>query len=199
VRVVTALRAQGRGHVAVELDGAPWRTLPLEPVVRCGLAVGEPLDRPRARALAQELRRTRALATAGRALRRRDHSARSLDARLERAGVPPVERRETVETLQRVGLVDDERFAAARAAALADRGYGDAAIRWDLERRGIAPEAVADAVDSLPPEAERARAVAARRGGGAATARLLARRGFGDDAVEAVLTDGGAEAPGTVG
>ena len=44
--VVTALRARGRGRVAVELDGAPWRTVPLEAVYAAGLAVGE-AARPR--------------------------------------------------------------------------------------------------------------------------------------------------------
>src|SRR5436189_1674 len=46
---VTALRARPNGRVAVDLDGGPWRTLPAEPVVRAGLAVGLELDRERAR------------------------------------------------------------------------------------------------------------------------------------------------------
>src|SRR6266511_748438 len=55
--VVTALRAAGRGRVRVELDGQAWRVLPLEPVVRAGLAEGVELDRARLRTLARELRR----------------------------------------------------------------------------------------------------------------------------------------------
>ena len=38
--VVTALRARGPGRVAVELDGRPWRVLPLEAVYAGSLAVG---------------------------------------------------------------------------------------------------------------------------------------------------------------
>jgi SOS response regulatory protein OraA/RecX len=198
-RTVTALRARSRGRVAVELDGAPWRTLPLEPVVRAGLEQGEPLDRPRARTLARELRRARALTAAGRALRRRDLSVRGLDVRLERAGVAPAGRRETLVTLQSAGLVDDARYATARAATLAERGYGDAAIRWDLERRGIDGERADAAVAALEPEAERARRVAEGRGGGVAALALLARRGFGEETVEAVRDAVGADEAGSVG
>jgi SOS response regulatory protein OraA/RecX len=68
---------------------------------------------------------------------------------------------------------------------LAERGRGDAAIAWDLERQGVSTEQVESALQALEPERERALALAARHGTGAATARLLARRGFGEEAVEA--------------
>jgi SOS response regulatory protein OraA/RecX len=187
VPVVTALRAQPRGRVAVDLDGSAWRTLPAEPVVRAGLRVGCELDRPTARRLRHELRRAEALAVATRSLRSRDLSARALDERMRRADVAPSARREAVATLARAGAVDDRRFAAARAAALAGRGYGDAAISADLERRGIAGEILAEALAALEPEVERAREHVRRRGTGAKTARFLASKGFGDDALEAAL------------
>ena len=66
---------------------------------------------------------------AARALRHRDRSRRQLDERLARAGVDDDGRAEALETLERVGYVDDGRFARARAAALAERGYGDDGIR----------------------------------------------------------------------
>ena len=62
--VVSGLRELPSGRVAVELDGARWRTVPAEVVVRVRLGVGEELDRPRARELARELRRARAVDTA---------------------------------------------------------------------------------------------------------------------------------------
>jgi SOS response regulatory protein OraA/RecX len=89
--------------------------------------------------------------------------------------------------LQRAGLVDDSRFAQSRAEALAERGKGDTAIRFDLRRQGVAEEEIDTAVASLEPERARAERVIARRGGGVATARLLARRGFDEDAVEAAV------------
>jgi SOS response regulatory protein OraA/RecX len=149
VRLVTALRAPKPGRVAVELDGARWRTLPLEVVVRAGLSVGEELDRPRLRLLRRELRRHEAIVAATGALRHRDHSARSLEQKLERGGVAPAERAATLDTLGRAGLLDDARFASDRARTLAGRGWGDAAIRADLERQGLDGEPVAEAIAAL--------------------------------------------------
>jgi SOS response regulatory protein OraA/RecX len=187
-RTVTALRAQGRGRVAVEVDGAPWRTLPLEPVLRAGLTAGGELDRERARRLRRELRRAEALDVAGRALRRRDLSEAELRDRLERRGVAPAPSEQALETLTRAGVVDDRRVAYERASALARREHGDAAIRWDLARRGVADAIAAEAVAALEPEADRARRIVRARGAGAATARYLARRGFAAESVEAGAT-----------
>jgi regulatory protein len=183
VKTVTALRAAGRQRVAVELDGSPWRTLPLEAVARAGLANGVVLDRPRARELGRHLRRLAALQAATTALQRRDRSARELEQRLDQRGVAPVERERTLATLRSAGFLDDSRFARERARTLASRASGDALIRDDLERRGIDPDEIDAALAGLEPEAERAAAVVARRGQGAKTARYLASRGFGEDAV----------------
>jgi len=160
--------------------------------LRAGLAVGASLARPQARRLARELRRSDAIARATRALELRDRPARELDERLGAAGVAPATRADVVDALTRAGLVDDERFARGRAAALAARGWGDAAIRADLEARGVAGELVEDAVSALDPEPERAARVAERRGGGARTARYLAARGFDPDSFETLVAD---EAP----
>ena len=190
---ITALRAPRPGRVAVELDGAPWRTLPLEVVVRVGLLVDEELDRPRLRLLRRELRRHETLAAAGRVLRHRDHSARELDRKLAHRGASAAERVSALETLERAGLVDDARFATGRARNLADRGWGDAAIQADLERHGLVGEPVKEAIEALEPERERALAHASRRGGGRRAVRWLASRGFDADALEGLIAeDGGA-------
>jgi SOS response regulatory protein OraA/RecX len=129
----------------------------------------------------------RALAVATRALARRDFSEQGLRERLRRAGVAPAEEEETLGALLRAGLVNDGRFALARAQSLAERGKGDAAIRFDLDQQGLAADEIETALASLEPERERAERVIARRGGGAATARLLARRGFDEEAVEVAV------------
>jgi SOS response regulatory protein OraA/RecX len=182
---VTRLRDDRRGRVAVELDGEPWRTLPVDVVVRAGLAEGRLLDRPALRLLRQELRRAEALAVAGRALRRQDLSQRGMADRLTRASVAPAVMEESLAVLSRAGLIDDARFASARAARLAERGYGDTPIRHDLERQGIGPEPIQQALDGLEAEAERARRLVERRGPGVRTARYLATKGFGEEALEA--------------
>ena len=184
---VTALRDDQRGRVAVELDGAPWRVLPLEVVVRAGIAEGHALDRPALRLLRRELQRADALRVATRALRARDLSTRRLQDRLARTDVPPAAAAESVATLERAGLLDDARVARSRAAGLAERGYGDAAIRHRLADEGLEPELVEEALVALPGEAQRVARLVERRGTGVRTARYLAGRGFAEEVVEAAL------------
>ena len=128
-----------------------------------------------------------AVETALRALRFRDRSAAELAARLEQRGVGEAERERALETLERIGYVDDDRFAQMRAEQLADRGSGDALIRDDLERRGLAAGVVDSALGALEPERKRAVRIAERRGLSAKTARYLASRGFGEEALEALV------------
>lgn len=180
-RTVSALRERPRGRVDVELDGEPWRALPAEVVVRCGLAVGCRLDRETARMLARELRRSRALARALRLLSAHDRSRGELEARLSQTRLPAAARDEALRALDRGGLVDDERVAATRAAALARRGYGDAAIRSDLRRRLLSSDAVDAALAGLEPEHERARQVVREARDRRAALRRLAARGFDRD------------------
>ena len=131
-----------------------------------------------------------AVEAALRALHHRDRSAGEIDRKLELRGVPEDERRSALETLIRTGLVDDRRFAETRAANLAARGAGDAFIRHDLARAGVAGEVIDGAIGALEGERERAEAIVARRGGGAKTARYLAGKGFSDDVVHAVVARG---------
>ena len=187
---VTALRDDRRGRVAVELDGAPWRVLPLDVVARAGIAEGRALDRAALRLLRRELRRAEALRIATRALRARDLSTRRLGEKLARSAVPPAAAADSVAALTRAGLVDDARLARTRAEELAERGYGDAAIRHRLEQEGVPDELVAEAVAGLRREAERAARLIERRGTGIRTARYLTGRGFGEEAVEAALGAG---------
>jgi regulatory protein len=128
-----------------------------------------------------------AVETALRALRFRDRTAAELDARLEQRGVGEAAREQALETLERVGYVNDERFAHTRAERLADRGSGDALIRDDLERRGVPAELVAAALAGIEPERERAARIVGQRGPGIKTARYLASKGFGEDALQGVV------------
>ncbi|HET7572219.1 MAG TPA: regulatory protein RecX [Gaiellaceae bacterium] len=180
---VSALRERSRDRVEVELDGEPWRVVPAVAVVRAGLAVGRPLDRVRARQLGRELRRVRALTRAARVLAAGDRSRRELVERLDRAGLPADAREQALASLERAGLVDDERLARSRADAMARRGYGDAAIRADLGRRGIAPAVAGEAIEALDPEPERARRLLERGGAGPRELRRLAARGFDRETV----------------
>jgi regulatory protein len=108
--------------------------------------------------------------------------------------VTDTDRTDALDTLERVGYVDDERFALTRAAALATRGYGDEWIRHDLESHGIDAEAGEAALAGLEPEADRARRVAERLGRTRKTASHLARKGFGEDAIESAVGEIAADA-----
>lgn len=187
--IVTSLRAVRNGRVSIELDGAPWRVVQLEAVYRAGLVVGEELGRQRARALRREIRRYEALTAALGAMHRRDHTAASLAERLERRGVRAMERSEAVDALERAGIVDDVRFATARAETLARRGAGDLLIADDLERHGVDPAGARDAIDALEPESARAARLARARGLTPKTLRSLAAKGFSEASLEPLVAD----------
>jgi SOS response regulatory protein OraA/RecX len=185
---ITALRRSGPGRVAVELDGQPWRTVADAVVVRCGLRADVVLDRPLARTLARELRNERALGTAVRSLRARPLSERRLRERLQSRGVRADAEETALTTLSEAGFVDDERLARGRAAALAARGWGDAAIAARLVGEGLSESDVQAAVAALVPEP--ARALRLTKGGDRRKAwTLLRRRGFASETIEALLGD----------
>jgi SOS response regulatory protein OraA/RecX len=163
--------------------------VPLEAAHRAGLAVGAELDREALRRLLADVGRLEALSAALGALRYRDHSASSLDRRLERRGVAPATRRQTLDTLTRAGVVDNARFAYTRAEALAARGAGDQLIADDLRRQGLAPELVDAAVEALEPEPARAAAIVARRGSSPKTWRYLAAKGFAAETIESLVAE----------
>jgi SOS response regulatory protein OraA/RecX len=132
---------------------------------------------------------------AAKALRRRDRSRHEIDERPARAGIGADARAESLATLERLGYVDDGRFATSRAAELAARGYGDAYIRFDLERQGADADSVALALAGLEPERVRALELAAGLGvtpqSAAKTVAKLSRKGFADESLEEIVaTDG---------
>jgi SOS response regulatory protein OraA/RecX len=185
--VVTGLRAIRPGQVEVELDCALWRVVPLEAVYRAGLAVGGTLERAHAREVRREIRRQEALDVALRSLRHRAHTEASLEARLEQRGIAAEDSRRALDALGRAGLVDDARFAHGRAAVLAERGSGDVMIAHDLERHGLAPALVSEAIAALQAESERATAIVERRGLSSKTLRALGARGFTEASLETLV------------
>jgi regulatory protein len=187
VATLTGLRRSSPGRVQLEVDGLPWITVPDEVVVRCGLSGGVALERPLLRKLRRELRRAEARAAAARAVTARDISRQRLGERLRARGIAPEPGAEAVAELVRAGIVDDERLARARAGALAERGWANAAIEARLEREKIATRIVRQALAELPSERERAgqlvRGVPDRR----AAWKLLGRRGYAPETIEDVV------------
>jgi regulatory protein len=136
---------------------------------------------------AESQQRAAALAVATRALARREHTRRSLRERLFRAGIATGLAETVVDELVERGLLDEGRFASERARVLAERGKGDAAIRFELERAGLEAAEIEDAIAGLEPERDRAARLVGRRGATPATARLLATRGFDEDVVATLV------------
>jgi len=126
-----------------------------------------------------------------RALRYRDRTGLEIEEHLRARGFSDEDRSQAVETLCRTGLVDDERFAQARASSLAERGEGNALIRAKLAGAGLARELVDDALDAVEPEATRARRIVARRGTSPKTARYLVGKGFSEGVVRSVIAERG--------
>jgi SOS response regulatory protein OraA/RecX len=169
------------------VEGDPWRTVPDDVVVRCGLRAGLELDRPLLRNLRRELRHAEAIAVAGRTLRRRDVSTKRLTEHLARAGVAPSAGRSAMGALREARILDDARVAGSRARALAERGWGNAAIAVRLAAEGIDEDDARRAIGALPPEASRAAEVAARVPDRRKAWTLLARRGFDESTIENVV------------
>ena len=90
-------------------------------------------------------------------------------------------------TLTGAGLVDDARVARGRASALAERGWGDAAIAARLEAEGVEEADATAALAYLPAERERAADLVAAEPDRRRAATLLARRGFALETIEEVV------------
>jgi SOS response regulatory protein OraA/RecX len=136
-----------------------------------------------------------------RALAGRDMSRAALERRLQAGGLAGASCEETLDRLVEVGLVDDRRLGDRRAAALAARGLGDAAIDARLEGEGVGPDDRAAAIAALEPEEDRARRLAREAGKRSvrSLAASLAGRGFSDDAIVAALEAVDGSAGGELG
>ena len=130
-----------------------------------------------------------ALECALRVLRHRDRSLDEVERHLQARGFSEHERAQAIATLQRTGLVDDSRYAEARAASLAARGAGNELIRYELAEAGVSSELVEEALERLEPEVTRARRIVVSRGGGRKTARYLSGKGFANAVVRAAVAE----------
>jgi len=183
---ITGLRETSTSDVLVEFDGAPWRKIPLTAAARAGLSIGKRLEREDLRLLGRELRRAEALAKATRMLARRPLPRALLEERLEKKGVAPVALEEAVEVLEQAHYLNDRSYALERARSLAEHSYGDAAVHYILEQERVDSELIEEAIASLEPEVERARALLAATADRRRTLRRLVTRGFSAETLEDV-------------
>lgn len=135
----------------------------------------------------------KAVEQALRALRHRERSSSQIERYLEAHGIDEPDRADALATLMRTGLVDDCRFAEARARVLAERGAGDALIEHDLDSAGVERATIEEVLGGLESEPLRARRVVDRRGPDARTERYLLGKGFSPDVTHAAVAAARAE------
>ena len=126
-----------------------------------------------------------ALQVAVKALARRELSAAELLQRVTRAGFSADDAARAVADLREAGYQSDERAARDRARVLAERGFGNAAIRDDLRRRRFDVD-TEPVLAELPPEPERAGALAERIGPGRRLMQTLQRKGYSEETIVTV-------------
>jgi len=144
---------------------------------------------------------TQTLSLTGRALRllsTREHSRAELERKLGRFEEEAGQLAKVLDALAAKDFINEERVVESvlhrRAAKL-----GASRIRQELQSKGLAPEAVAQAIDELRgSELERAREVWRKKFGQAPVdaaqrgkqMRFLAARGFGGETIHKVVSGG---------
>jgi regulatory protein len=141
------------------------------------------------------------LSLTGRALRLlsgREHSRSELERKLARFEEEPGQLAKVLDALAAKDFINEGRVVESVVHRRAGR-LGVSRIKYELQQKGLQPEAVASAVDQLRgTEVDRARAVwlkkfgaqprdAAERG---KQMRFLAARGFGGDTIHKVVSGG---------
>lgn len=201
--VVTAIEPDPRRAASTRITTSAGTvcTIPADRVAELGLERGVPLDEQRVAALARAADEEAALRAGLAAIGRRSFARTDLARRLRRRGHPAPAIECALERLERLGLIDDLRYARNYVDTRAERGRGPARLRRDLLSLGVQGSMIDQAIGgrwpSGDPEPEVANALALRRSRqlGAlprATKRrrllaYLARRGFtGQSAREAV-------------
>ena len=141
------------------------------------------------------------LSLKGRALRLlsgREHSRSELERRLAPFEEEPGELAKALDELQAKGFISEERVVESVLHRRATK-LGSLRIRQELQAKGVAPEAVTQAVVALrATELERAREVWRKKFGTppldaaerAKHMRFLASRGFGGDTIQRVVSGG---------
>lgn len=134
-----------------------------------------------------------------RLLGQREHSRLELERKLRSHEVEPGELARALDDLQAKGFINEQRVLESVVFRRAPR-LGAMRVRQELQAKGLAPEAVAQAVAGLrDSEIERAREVWRKKFGvpaedpssRAKQMRFLASRGFGSETILRVVKGGG--------
>lgn len=186
---ITAIRTLRRGSKrrSIEIDGEPWRSAAADVIAAASIQEGDRAEPDILAATLSKLEPRLARERAIRLLSYRDRSSKGLVDRLTEDGYPAEVSRHVVADLERIGFVDDVRYAAALVrSAVEVKRYGRERAALELVRAGIPEEIASEALAAaLTPEDERASAdrlaeAAARRTGTTVdkVAAKLVRKGY---------------------
>ncbi len=137
--------------------------------------------------------RSRAIA----ALSRRDHSRQELFRKLSAIAESPEQLNAVLDTLEKEGLLSDQRYAESVARVRGTR-FGSARVRLELEQKGVAPHLIQATTDGLrDSEADRLREIWTKKFGtppadfteAARQSRFLLQRGFSIDLIRRLMRE----------
>lgn len=203
-RRITRLEPQKRRshRVSVFLDDAFAFGLAKEVVLEHGLYEGDELSDTRIEKVLQAEERSQAKVKALALLGYRARSIEELKGKLREKGFSEKTIASTVEDLERVGLLDDAKFASSFVhTRMTDRPMSKRMLTFELKKKGVADGVVEEAVTEAfgeESEIDVARRLVVKRLGrysGEPTkarkrlADFLGRRGFGWDVISTVLQE----------
>lgn len=151
---------RSKGSVRLIIGGRTALTVPLDAVAAEQLAPGVPLDEPLRARLTAWADEDAAFRTALRSLERRAFARRDLSKRLRLKGHAQPAVDAALARAERLGYLDDERFARHYVQSRTARGRGPARIRRELWAQGVS-SAVADRIlaEEVPEGADNDRIV----------------------------------------
>ncbi|MEN6519668.1 MAG: regulatory protein RecX [Armatimonadota bacterium] len=155
--VITAIEPQKRrrNRRSIYVNGEFVAGVGEEVVVDLGLKAGQEVDGEK---LAEVLRAEEVRSAREAALTLLDYRARTgkeLERRLLQKGYPEDIVSRVVEQLGNIDFVNDERFAADWVASrITNRPIGRSQMKWELRRKGVAPELVEKALEQVDEDKE---------------------------------------------
>ncbi len=131
------------------LDGRRAEDIATEVIAAAGLRTGEAVSEEALAALVAQDEPHRARARALRLLSARDRSSAEIRSRLQLAGFSQGTVSGTIIWLEKLGYLDDARFAERYVAEKAGAGWGQRRIRSELLRKGIDRARLDAALESI--------------------------------------------------
>jgi len=189
-----------RKHVILVIEGSEDLTVHEDVVVALGLSAGTPLSAETLRSIATQAQVVRATQAASAQLAHRPRSRQELVRSLRQKGFDDGVAEQALAKLEKLGFINDARFARDLAQSLCRRNTGRRAIVYKLQKSGVSDELIQEAVAEVledVDDTERALEALQKRLGKwrglpamkrrAKSYQLLARLGFDADTIADVL------------